>query len=430
MERITAQKGTKDVLPAESYRWQYIESVLKQTVSAYGYKEIRLPTFEATELFNRGVGETTDVVGKEMYTFNDKGGRSITLRPEGTSNTVRAILEHGLLAEALPVRAYYLQSCFRYEKPQSGRLREFHQLGIEMFGAAGPEADVQVIAAAADCLDRVGVRSVRLELNSIGCKECRPRYHAALKEYFHRHLDALCDTCRDRLERNPLRILDCKNPSCAEVAKGAPLMRDYLCEDCRSHFAAVRQGLDNIGIAYVENPTIVRGLDYYTRTVFEFVHTGAGAQGTVCGGGRYDGLVEELGGKPTPGIGFGMGLERLLMVLDAEGAAIPADRVPDLCLCSMGEPARLLAERIAARLRRQNLWAETDVMGRGLKPQMKYANKTGARYTVVLGDDEVASGRARLKRMSDGVELEVGLEALAASGLAPLDGQFAPQAPQ
>ena len=207
-------------------------------------------------------------------------------------------------------------------------------------------------------------------------------------------------------------------------------MRDYLCEDCRSHFAAVRQGLDNIGIAYVENPTIVRGLDYYTRTVFEFVHTGAGAQGTVCGGGRYDGLVEELGGKPTPGIGFGMGLERLLMVLDAEGAAIPADRVPDLCLCSMGEPARLLAERIAARLRRQNLWAETDVMGRGLKPQMKYANKTGARYTVVLGDDEVASGRARLKRMSDGAELEVGLEALAASGLAPLDGQFAPQAPQ
>lgn len=424
MEKITAQKGTKDVLPAESYRWQYLESVLKNTVAAFGYKEIRLPTFEATELFSRGVGETTDVVGKEMYTFNDKGGRSITLRPEGTANTVRAILEHGLLAEALPVRAFYLQSCFRYEKPQSGRLREFHQLGIEMFGTAAPEADVQVVATAAACIANVGIRSVQLQLNSIGCPACRPRYHEALKSYFRLHLDELCDTCKERLDRNPLRILDCKCPSCAAVAKGAPLMPEFLCEECREHFAAVKQGLDNIGIPYVENLTIVRGLDYYTRTVFEFVHTGAGAQGVVCGGGRYDGLVEQLGGKPTPGIGFGMGLERLLMVMEAEGAAFPADRVPDLYLCNMGAPARLLAERVAAGLRAKGLWAETDVMGRGLKPQMKYANKTGARYTVVLGDDEVAAGRARLKRMSDGTEAEIALDQLAQSGPAEWEQLF------
>ena len=424
MEKITAQKGTKDLLPAESYRWQQLERALQQTVAAYGFKEIRLPTFEATELFTRGVGETTDVVGKEMYTFNDKGGRSITLRPEGTSGTVRAVLEHGLLAGALPVRAYYLQSCFRYEKPQSGRLREFHQLGIEMFGAAEPEADVQVIAAAAACIRAAGLKKVELQLNSIGCPHCRPKYHAALREYFAGHIDELCDTCRARLERNPLRILDCKSPICSAIAKGAPLMREYLCEDCRDHFAKVRAGLDNIGISYVENPTIVRGLDYYTRTVFEFVHTGAGAQGVVCGGGRYDGLVEELGGKPTPGIGFGMGIERLLMVMEAEGVEFAPDRTPDLYLCSMGDAGRALAERIAAALRERKLWAETDLMGRGLKPQMKYANKIGAQYVVVLGEDEVATGRAKLKRMADGAEIEIGLAALARDGLAAVTAGF------
>ena len=424
MEKITAQKGTKDLLPAESYRWQQLERALQQTVAAYGFKEIRLPTFEATELFTRGVGETTDVVGKEMYTFNDKGGRSITLRPEGTAGTVRAVLEHGLLAGALPVRAYYLQSCFRYEKPQSGRLREFHQLGIEMFGAAEPQADVQVIAAAAACIRAAGLKKVELQLNSIGCPHCRPKYHAALREYFAGHIDELCDTCRARLERNPLRILDCKSPICSAIAKGAPLMREYLCEDCRDHFAKVKAGLDNIGIPYVENPTIVRGLDYYTRTVFEFVHTGAGAQGVVCGGGRYDGLVEELGGKPTPGIGFGMGIERLLMVMEAEGVEFAPDRTPDLYLCSMGEAGRALAERIAAALRERKLWAETDLMGRGLKPQMKYANKIGAQYVVVLGEDEVATGRAKLKRMADGAEIEVDLAALARDGLAAVTAGF------
>ena len=424
MEKIIAQKGTKDVLPAESYRWHQIESKLKETVARFGYKEIRLPTFEATELFRRGVGETSDVVGKEMYTFDDKGGRSITLRPEGTAAVVRAALEHGLLADALPLRAYYLESCFRYEKPQSGRLREFHQLGIELFGAAGPAADVQVIATGAACLESVGVKSVRLELNSIGCPNCRPKYHDALRSYFAGHLDELCDTCKDRLQRNPLRILDCKNPSCAAVAKGAPLMREFLCDDCKTHHAAVKEGLDNIGIAYVENPTIVRGLDYYTRTVFEFVHTGAGAQGTVCGGGRYDGLVEELGGKPTPGLGFGMGIERLLMVMEAEAVQLQPDRVPDIYLCNMGDEAALLAERLAAALRATGCWAETDLMDRGLKPQMKYANKVGARYTMVLGESEVAAGTAKLKRMSDGEECEVSLDALQHDGLAATEKLF------
>ncbi|MFR1808605.1 MAG: histidine--tRNA ligase [Pygmaiobacter massiliensis] len=406
-EKITAQKGTKDILPAESYRWLHVEDVLRKTVSAYGYKEIRLPTFEATELFARGVGDTTDVVGKEMYTFLDKGGRSITLRPEGTSNTVRALLEHGLLGDAMPLKAYYIQSCFRYEKPQSGRLREFHQLGIEMVGAAGADADVQTIAVGDAVLKNVGIRSVRLEINSIGCPHCRPAYHEALKSYFRTHLDALCDTCKDRLDRNPLRILDCKCPTCAEVAKDAPLMREFLCEECKDHFADVKKGLDNLGIQWVENPTIVRGLDYYTKTVFEFVHTGAGAQGTVCGGGRYDGLIEELGGKPTPAVGFGLGIERLLMVMEAEGAKIPADAVPKIYFCDMGGETRMLAQSLAARLRAKGIWAEHDLMGRGLKAQMKYANKLGAEYTAVIGETELAEGKGKLKCMSDGIETEV-----------------------
>ncbi|MEG0803913.1 MAG: histidine--tRNA ligase, partial [Pygmaiobacter sp.] len=296
-----------------------------------------------------------------------------------------------------------------------GRLREFHQLGIELFGAAGPDADVQSIAVGADVLAAVGVKNVRLEINSIGCPNCRPAYHEALRSYFQNSIDELCDTCKDRLVRNPLRILDCKCPSCAAVAKNAPLMKDFLCEECRDHFEAVKIGLTNIGIEYVVNPTIVRGLDYYTKTVFEFIHTGAGAQGTVCGGGRYDGLIEELGGKPTPGIGFGMGLERLLMVMDSEGANIPADSVPKLYICDMGGETKLLAQRLANDLRRAGLWAESDVMGRGLKPQMKYANKLGAQYTMVIGESELAANCGKLKRMADGVEIEVDYTQLAAA---------------
>ena len=411
-DKITAPKGTKDILPAESYRWQYIESVLSKTVKKYGHKEIRLPTFEATDLFRKGVGETTDVVGKEMYTFEDNGKRSMTLRPEGTANTVRAMLEHGLLNDALPIKAYYIQSCFRYEQPQSGRQREFHQLGIEIFGAQDPSADVSAIAVGADCIAAVGIKNVKLEINSIGCTVCRPVYHNSLREYFSARSDELCETCKDRLVRNPLRILDCKNPLCHEITKDAPLMRDYLCDECTEHYGQVKKGLENIEIEYIENPTIVRGLDYYTKTVFEFIHTGAGAQGTVCGGGRYDGLVETLGGKPTAGVGFGMGLERLLMVIESENAEIPKDETPKIYICDMGKEEKSYAQRLANNLRKAGIWAETDIVGRGLKAQMKYANKIGAEFTTVIGEDELANKSGKLKSMLEGTEKEINYDNL------------------
>ncbi len=411
-QRITAPRGTQDILPEDSYRWHYVEKMLMEVMQNFGFKEIRLPTFEHTELFLRGVGDTTDIVNKEMYTFNDKAGRSITLRPEGTSNTVRATLEHGLLGGALPLKAYYLQSNFRYEKPQKGRLREFHQIGIEVFGAPGAAADVEVIATGAEILRRAGLKEVKLEINSLGCPACRPGYHEALKGYFRSQEEKLCGTCRERLDKNPLRILDCKSPACQAVAKDAPVMREFLCDECKDHFAAVQKGLDNLGIAYEVNPTIVRGLDYYTKTVFEFIHTGAGSQGTVCGGGRYDGLFEELGGPATPGVGFGLGIERLLMVMEAEGAFIPEDRKPDLYIASIGEKGALAAAKLALALRRQGKYVVYDLMDRSLKAQMKFADKTGAAYVLVLGDDEVASQKGKLKQMQTGEETEIAFDGL------------------
>ena len=304
---ITAIRGTQDVLPAQSYRWQYIEKTLLETAALFGYKELRVPVFEQTNLFQRSVGDTTDVVQKEMYTFEDKGGRSITLRPEGTAGAVRCLLEHGLYNEALPVKACYVLSCYRYEKPQAGRLREFHQFGVECFGAPNAAADAEVIAVGHYAFKRLGVTGLQLEINSIGCPECRKKYLEVLRQYFDSHKDTLCETCRGRLERNPMRILDCKSPICAEIAKDAPKMIDYICDECKDHFNGVTSRLDAIGVPYVINPTIVRGLDYYTRTVFEFVSTQIGAQGTVCAGGRYDGLVEEMGGPSLPSLGFAMG---------------------------------------------------------------------------------------------------------------------------
>ena len=410
LERITAQKGTKDVLPAESYRWQHLEGALRDTVASFGDKEIRLPTFEATELFTRGVGETTDVVGKEMYTFNDKGGRSITLRPEGTANTVRAILEHGLLGEALPVRAYYLQSCFRYEKPQSGRLREFHQLGVEMFGAAAPEADVQVIATAAACIRKAGLKKVQLQLNSIGCPNCRPHYNEALKAYFVPHLEELCPTCRERYARNPLRLLDCKEKKCSQLAEQAPKIVEYLCPECEAHFQALQSYLRKLGIDFAINPKIVRGLDYYTKTVFEIISSEIGAQGTVCGGGRYDGLVSQLGGPEMPGIGFGMGIERLLMVMESAGVIIPEPQPLQIFLCTMGQAAREKAFQLLGQLRRAGISADMDHAARSMKAQFKYADKLGAKYTLSIGDNELEKGKANLKNMEDGCQVEVSLD--------------------
>lgn len=397
-----AIRGTQDVLPAESYKWQHVEQTALAIARDYGFREMRVPVFEHTELFQRSVGETTDVVQKEMYTFEDKGGRSITLRPEGTAGMARALLEHGLHNEPLPVKVSYVTSCYRYEKPQAGRLREFHQFGVECFGAAAPQADAEVIALARTVLNELGVTGVALHINSIGCPTCRAEYHAALKAYFAARKDELCETCRERLDRNPMRILDCKSPACAEIAAGAPVMLDYLCGDCRAHFDAVRACLEEAEIAYEIDPRIVRGLDYYTRTVFEFVSDALGAQSTVCGGGRYDGLIDELGGPHLPSLGFGMGLERLMLILEAKGAKFPAPPRCEVYLVSMGEQAARRCFGIATRLRDGGVSAECDTVGRSLKAQMKYADKIGARYTIVVGDNELESGRARLKNMETG----------------------------
>ena len=403
-------KGTEDVLPKDSYRWQFVEDVMRKESAAYGFKEIRTPVFEHTELFARGVGQTTDVVQKEMYTFDTKGGESVTLRPEGTAGAARAVLEHGLVNDSLPIKASYFVSCYRYEKPQAGRLREFHQFGLECYGTQSPVADAELICAAQSIFDRLGIKQLRLEINSIGCPTCRAEYHKALKEYFYGYKDELCETCNSRLEKNPMRILDCKSPVCSKIAQGAPKITDYLCDECKEHFASVQKYLDAAGVEYTVNPTIVRGLDYYTKTVFEFVTDFIGAQGTVCGGGRYDGLIEELGGKHLPSLGFAMGIERLLMLMDKQGIEIPKPSTCDLYVSFMGESASLKSFEIIKAVRSCGLIAETDVVGRGLRAQMKYDNKIGAKFSMVLGDNEIEQGKAVIKNMSNGEQTEIVLD--------------------
>lgn len=405
-----AIKGTKDVLPSEVYKNQYIEATCLTVAENFGYKEMRTPVFEHTELFQRGVGDTTDVVQKEMYTFDDKGGRSITLRPEGTAGAARSFLENGLSNEALPQKICYLTSCYRYEKPQAGRLREFHQFGIECFGATSPIADAEMIALAKQIFDELGVKDLHLELNSIGCPTCRAEYHKALKEYFASRVDELCDTCRDRLDRNPMRILDCKSPVCSEIAKDAPIVLDYLCDECKEHFEKTKSYLDAMNIEYIVNPQIVRGLDYYTKTVFEFVADSIGAQGTVCGGGRYDGLIEELGGQHTPSLGFAMGLERLQLVMEAQGCEFPEPSRPDLFIVAMGDKAILKAVEIAKDMRDEGYSVVYDLNGRSLRAQMKYADKINAKYNVVIGDNEVDTKSAVLKDMATGEQSDISLE--------------------
>ena len=403
-------KGTEDVLPKDSYRWQFVEDVMRKESAAYGFKEIRTPVFEHTELFARGVGQTTDVVQKEMYTFDTKGGESVTLRPEGTAGAARAVLEHGLVNDSLPIKASYFVSCYRYEKPQAGRLREFHQFGLECYGTQSPVADAELICAAQSIFDRLGIKQLRLEINSIGCPACRAEYHKALKEYFYGYKDELCETCNSRLEKNPMRILDCKSPVCSKIAQGAPKITDYLCDECKEHFASVQKYLDAAGVEYTVNPTIVRGLDYYTKTVFEFVTDFIGAQGTVCGGGRYDGLIEELGGKHLPSLGFAMGIERLLMLMDKQDIEIPKPSTCDLYVAVMGESASLKSFEIIKAVRSCGLIAETDVVGRGLRAQMKYADKIGAKFSMVLGDNEIEQGKAVIKNMSSGEQTEIVLD--------------------
>ncbi len=404
-----APRGTEDVLPAEAVNWQIIEGVMRSEAALHGFGEVRTPVFEHTELFQRGVGDTTDIVQKEMYTFLDKGGRSVTLRPEGTAGAARAMLEHGVYNDGLPVRFYYLTSCYRYEKAQKGRLREFHQFGAELYGSADPLADAEVILLGSSIFERFGLSDVRLEINSIGCPECRAKYLEALRDYFGAHRDELCETCLDRLERNPMRILDCKSPVCSAIAAGAPKMLDYLCGGCKEHFGSVKQALDAAGVAYTVNPSIVRGLDYYTRTVFEFLAPIDGRELAVCAGGRYDGLIEELGGQSMPALGFGLGMERLLLLLRQQSVELPGEDPCEIFIASLGQPAKLAAFRLCDTLWKSGVRASCDVNGRGLKAQMKYADKLGAKYSLVLGDDELAAGKAELKNMKTGEKQKISL---------------------
>ena len=408
---IQIPKGCKDVLPEDAGRWQDVECTARDVARRYGFQEIRTPTFEHTELFARGVGDTSDIVTKEMYTFLDKGGRSVTLRPEGTAGVARAFLEHGLAGGTMPFKAYYLISAFRYERPQAGRLREFHQFGAELYGSESPEADAEIIALAARFLKELQLSDVTLELNSIGCPECRKEYAAALKAYFEPHLAKMCPDCRVRYEKNPLRMLDCKVPECKEICKGAPRVLDHLCPDCRAHFAAVQRLLDAACIDYVVNPYIVRGLDYYSRTVFEFTSGALGAQNTVLAGGRYDTLLGQLGGKPVPAVGFAAGLERLILIMDAIG--VPAvERCPDCIVMGLDDASRMEAFRVAEKLREAGFIAECDLLGRSLKAQMKYADKRLARYAVILGEEELSRGAAQVKHLGRSTSEEVPLEDL------------------
>lgn len=401
-------RGTRDILPGQSERWRYLERVCLETASTYGFRQIRIPTIEKTELFTRSVGETTDVVQKEMYSF-EKGRESITLRPEGTAGTLRAALENNLLADTLPSKLSYIVSCFRHDNPQAGRYREFTQFGVECLGNALPTADAEVIGVAYDILARLGIGDVSLEINSIGCPACRPAYNQALLDYYRAREDRLCKTCLERLERNPLRLLDCKEESCQGLVADAPRSVDFLCQECSDHFDGLQKRLDAMGFQYRVNPLIVRGLDYYTKTVFEFVSGKIGAQSTVCGGGRYDGLIEELGGPHTPALGFGMGLDRILLVMENTGCAFPEIPGCDLYIGSMGEEENIQALLLATHLRREGFYVLCDTVGRSVKAQMRYADKQNAAYSCILGSQELADQKVTVKRMADGEQIPLSL---------------------
>jgi histidyl-tRNA synthetase len=405
-----APKGTKDILPGETFKWSLVEQAFRETCRRFGFGEIRTPVFEHTELFARGIGDTSDVVNKQMYTFEDLGGRSVTLRPEGTAGAARAFIENKLYAEALPLKLWYEIACFRYERPQAGRLREFHQFGVEIFGATDMTADAEVIELADVFLRGLGLSGLELRINSIGCSVCRPAYRAALKAFLEPRYEELCDTCKSRYEKNPLRILDCKSPVCRELTEGAPVMMDHLCGECAGAFEALKLDLEARGVAYTVDTGIVRGLDYYTKTAFEFVSDLIGAQDTVCGGGRYDHLIAELGGPDTPGVGFGLGIERLLLLLEKSGAALPEAAGPDVFVAFIGKEARLRAQSLTCALRAAGLSAELDTAARGVKGQFKYADRRRARYALTIGDEELASGVARLKDMTSGAERDVKLD--------------------
>ncbi len=404
---IQKPKGTKDILPNEVYKWQYIEKKITELMNNYGMKEIRVPVFEHTELFSRGVGETTDVVQKEMYTFEDKGGRSVTLRPEGTAGVVRAYIEDGLASQATPLKLWYEMPMYRYENVQKGRLREFRQIGTEIIGTGSFLADVEAILLGVNIFKVLNIPNIKITINSIGCPTCRAKYQDALRDFIRPNLDNYCDTCKTRFEKNPLRILDCKEEKCKELNQGAPVILDYLCDECRDHFENVQKYLKANGVDYEIDAGIVRGLDYYTKTVFEFISEDDGL--TVLGGGRYDGLVEEVGGQPTPAVGFAMGMERLLEVFERANPDLVKEKTMDLYIASIGEEADIFATKLATDLRNEGVQVEKDICSRSLNAQFKYANKTNARYVLTIGENEVRENKARIKNMITGEETEINL---------------------
>ena len=405
---IQLVKGTKDIYGAEVKAWQEIEGKMRRICETFGIGEIRTPAFEFTELFVRGVGETTDIVQKEMYTFTDDGDRSLTLRPEGTAGAVRAYIEHGMHNQAQPTKLYYISPTFRCENTQAGRQRQFHQFGVEMLGSYSAAQDAEAISVAAALLEEMGIHGVELRMNSLGCPECRSRYNKELRDFIGKNLDKLCPTCKERFEKNPLRVLDCKEESCQAVIADAPSVLDCLDEECTAHFRKVQDILTEMGIPFTIDSKIVRGLDYYTRTVFEFVSDGL----TVCGGGRYDMLVEECGGKPTGAVGFGLGMERLMMILEKQSGAIEEQFQRDVYIGSMGEKGLLKAQGLTLALRKDGIHADCDTVERSVKAQMKYANKIGAKYAVILGDSELESGQVELKEMETGEKEQVALDDL------------------
>lgn len=407
-----APKGTKDILPDQSYIWQYIEDNIRDITGTYGYKEIRTPIFEHTELFERGVGDTTDIVQKEMYTFLDKGDRSITLKPEGTAGVARAFIEHSLYAQSQPTKLYYVTPVFRYEAPQSGRLRQHHQFGVEVFGAKEPSIDAEIIGLAMSLFNRLGIKELSINISSIGCPKCRPKYQKALKIYLEDRYDKLCTTCQERYERNPLRILDCKEESCQRLLSDVPMILDYLCEECNDHFESLKQYLQNMGLEYEINPMIVRGLDYYTKTVFEIIANQGKFKGTVCGGGRYDGLVEECGGPATSGVGFGMGLDRLIMVMEGQKIDIPSNKKLDVYVATIGEAAKFKAMELITEFRNNHIAADMDHVGRSLKSQFKYSDKLDVPWVCIIGDNELKENIVKLRDMETGKEVGVSFDNL------------------
>ena len=409
----TRPRGTNDFLPGESEKWQYIEQLCRQVCAEYGYREIRLPIFEHTEVYLRSVGETSDIVEKEMYSFEDKGLTHVTLRPEGTAGTVRAFLENRLYADPQPTKLYYMGPMFRYDKPQAGRYRQFNQFGIEVFGADHATIDAEVITLAVEIFKRLGLTGLSVKINTVGCAECRPKHMEELKAYFRQHEDKLCDTCRDRLERNPLRILDCKEDGCKAVAKGAPTTIEAACDTCSSHFNQLLSYLDAVGISYEIDTNLVRGLDYYVRTAFEVVINSVGsAQNALCGGGRYNGMVEQFGGDDMPGIGYAMGMERLLLTLKEQGIELPVGKHPDVYIAPLGDAAQKEAFVLTQALRSKNIYTEKDYLGKSLKAQMKAADRFQVKYCVIIGDSELEKGIAVVREMATGEQHEIALSQL------------------